>query len=73
VQTFVILGGTGGVLAVLSGITVLARGIFRQVSATEANTQAIKDLTAQVLGLVRTNSDHETRIAVLEDRMRRHQ
>lgn len=70
-QTFVVLGGAGGVLAVLTGIAVIGRGIFRQVSAVEANTEAINHLSGRLDSLAQQNSNHETRLAVLEDRIRR--
>lgn len=66
-----VFGGVGGILAALGAVLVVGRGIFRQVTATEDNTQALKDLTAEVHGLKGTVGGHETRLAVLEDRDRR--
>lgn len=67
----VIFGGVGGILAALTAVIVIGRGIFRQVSATEDNTEALKTLTTKVEDLSRTTNGHETRIAVLEDRVMR--
>lgn len=63
------LGGGGGVCVLLTAIMVVGRGVFRQVGATEDNTKALKELTGQVDALFQRLSDHETRIAVLEDRI----
>lgn len=71
VNTFVVLGGTGGVLAALTAIAILGRGVFRQVTATEDNTEALKVLTGKVEALSQTTNGHETRLAVLEDRVTR--
>jgi hypothetical protein len=73
VNTLIILGGGGGVVALLGGVVVVGRGIFRQVTATEDNTDALKALTGKVENLSQTASGHETRIAILEDRVRRDQ
>ena len=65
-NTFVILGGTGGALAALAAVITIGRGIFRQVSATEDNTDALNKLSAKVDTLTGTTNGHETRISVLE-------
>jgi hypothetical protein len=65
------LGGSGGVLVLLSAIIVIGRGIFKQVNATEENTNAVKDLTRGMGEIKAMLSNHETRIAVLEDRLKR--
>ena len=70
-SALVILGGGGGIVAMLGAIIVIGRGIFRQVNATEDNTAATKELTAKVENLVHGFNGHEARIAVLEDRTRR--
>lgn len=62
------LGGVGGILAALGAVLVIGRGIFRQVSATEDNTEALKGLTARLDDLQDAVGGHETRLAVLEDR-----
>lgn len=64
-------GGGGGLIVVLSAIIVIGRGIFRQVAATEENTSAVKDLTKGMGEIKAMLSNHETRIAVLEDRLKR--
>jgi hypothetical protein len=64
-------GGIGGVVILLGAIVTVGRGIFRQVKATEENTEAVKDLTSHVARLENLYNGHETRIAILEDRMKR--
>lgn len=67
----VALGGAGGVIAVLAAIIMIGRGIFKQVSATEDLAEAVKGLTSTVTELQRTLNGHETRLSVLEDRIKR--
>ena len=64
----VVFGGVGGILAVVSAVVFIGRGIFKQVSATEDNTEALNKLTNKVEALTGTVNGHETRLAVLEDR-----
>ena len=45
---------------------MIGRGIFRQVTAIEDNTQALERLTCQGRRLTGTTNGHETRISVLE-------
>jgi hypothetical protein len=71
VNWLIAIGGFGGLVILLSAIVVIGRGIFRQISATEENTSAVKDLTKQMAEIKGMISNHETRIAVLEDRVRR--
>ena len=66
-----VLGSLGGVVALLTAVTLVARGIFRQVSATEDNTTATRENTKAVNDLKAMFANHETRITVLEDRNRR--
>lgn len=65
------IGGIGGFVILLAAIVGVGRAIFRQVSATEDNTQAVKELTTQVGSLKNMYQDHETRISILEDRVKR--
>ena len=67
----VILSSSGGILAFISAIIFLGRGIFKQVNATEDNTEAVKQLTTEVTALKNGFNGHEVRITVLEDRDRR--
>lgn len=53
------LGALGGLAVFVGSVAALARGIFRQVAATEANTEAVNRLARKL-------DDHETRIARLE-------
>lgn len=64
-------GGLGGVLVLLTAIVVIGRGIFRQVNAVEENTDAVKNLTQEVSNLKTVYNNHETRISILEDRVKR--
>lgn len=63
-------GGIGGVVALLATIVVIGRGVFRQITATEDNTEAVKGLTKKVEQLSFQLASHETRLSVLEDRGR---
>jgi hypothetical protein len=68
---FVAIGGVGGFIILLTAIVAIGRGIFRQINATEENTDAVRDLTkgmGEIKGMI---SNHETRISVLEDRVKR--
>lgn len=67
----VVVGSCGGVIATISAVVVIGRGIFRQVSATEDNTTALKDLASEVKALSLTSNGHDTRLTVLEDRVMR--
>lgn len=70
-DTTIILSSLGGIVAFLCAVTVIARGIFRQVTATEANTKALNELSNKFdLMDVRMNS-HDTAIAILNDRIKR--
>ena len=55
----------------MNTLIAIGRGIFKQISATEENTVAVKDLTAHVARLENLYQGHETRIAILEDRVKR--
>jgi hypothetical protein len=64
-------GGLGGFIVLLSTVVIIGRGIFRQVTATEENTEAVRRLTTGVGELKNMYQSHETRIAILEDRIKR--
>ena len=66
-----VMGGVGGVVILLTSIVVIGRGIFRQVSVTEELAAAVTKLTETVSKLQGTLNSHETRIAILEDRLKR--
>jgi hypothetical protein len=70
-SVLIAIGGFGGLVILLSAIVVIGRGIFRQVSATEENTTSVKELTKGISEIKAMLSNHETRISVLEDRMKR--
>ena len=65
-------GGVGGIVAFLTVIVIIGRGIFHQVNATEENTAAVNNLSTEVRKLTDLYNGHETRITVLEDRGKRH-
>jgi hypothetical protein len=54
-----VMSALGGLVVFLTAITVVARGIFRQTSATEENTKAVKRLTEAF-------TNHESRISRVE-------
>lgn len=70
-NALIAIGGFGGLVVLLSAIIVIGRGIFKQVSATEDNTNAVQDLTRTVSEIKGMLTNHETRITVLEDRVKR--
>lgn len=70
-NTLTAAGGIGGIIALLAAIAVVSRGIFRQVSVTEENTAAVRELSVQMRDLQSQYNNHETRITVLEDRIKR--
>jgi hypothetical protein len=70
-EVLIALGGLSGVVAVLTAIFIIGRGIFRQVEAIETMTTAINSLTSEVSKLKNVLNGHETRITVLEDRIKR--
>lgn len=70
-NALIAIGGIGGLVALLSVIVVIGRGIFKQVNATEDNTSAVRDLTKGMAEIKSMLSNHETRIAILEDRLKR--
>lgn len=70
-KAFEAIGGFGGLVVLITAIVVIGRGIFRQVSVTEDNTDALKELSRQVEKLTGDYQSHEIRISVLEDRIQR--
>ena len=64
-------GGFGGLIVLLSAIVVIGRGIFRQINVTEDNTSAVRQLTEEMGHIKTLYQNHETRISVLEDRIKR--
>ena len=70
-NTLIAIGGFGGVVILLGAVIAIGRGIFKQINATEENTVAVKDLTSHVARLENLYNGHETRITVLEDRLKR--
>lgn len=54
-----VFGALGGLVVFLGAIAGLARGIFKLIGATEANTRAVSKLTTKL-------DDHETRLSRLE-------
>lgn len=70
-KAFEAIGGFGGLVVLITAIVVIGRGIFRQVSVTEDNTDALKELSQQMEKLTGDYQSHEIRISVLEDRTQR--
>lgn len=68
-SVLIILGSSGGVIAVITAILVVGRGIFRQVTATEENTEAVKELSAKMEAIVARVNQHEVDIAVLKEKV----
>lgn len=62
-----ILGALGGGTAFVTLCIVTLRAIFKQVNATNDNTDAVGKLTKSVDDLSAKFSGHETRITILED------
>jgi Na+-transporting methylmalonyl-CoA/oxaloacetate decarboxylase gamma subunit len=67
----VIVSSLGGIIAFLGLVALIIRGIFKIVNATEDNTTATRELSATMIKIVEKQNDHETRIAILEDRRHR--
>jgi hypothetical protein len=70
-NVLIAIGGFGGLVVLLSAIIVIGRGIFKQVNATEENTEAVRTLTKEVGDIKAMYQNHETRLAILEDRVKR--
>jgi hypothetical protein len=66
-----ILSALGGGVSFLGAIVIIARAIFKQVSATEENTTATKELSDKMSRVMSQLNGHETRIRILEDRSKR--
>ena len=64
-------GGVGGFLTLMSVIVMIGRGIFKQINAVDELTGAVKDLASEMHNLRAQYNHHETRISVLEDRVKR--
>lgn len=63
-----VLGSCGSALVFVLALAGIGRSIFRQVAATEANTEAVEALTKKMDNMGERVSNSEIRIAVLEDR-----
>lgn len=70
-NSLIAIGGLGGIVILLGAVITIGRGIFRQVNATEENTTAVKDLTKGMSEIKAMLSNHETRLSILEDRVKR--
>jgi hypothetical protein len=65
------LGGATGILAIITAIIVIGRGIFKSVDAIQDLTKSVAELTQTVTELKNILGGHETRISILEDRANR--
>ncbi len=66
-----ILGALGGFSAFITGVALTLKAIFRQVSATDSNTEATRTLSRNVADLTEKISHLDTRVTILEDHDRR--
>jgi hypothetical protein len=66
-----ILGSLGGIVALIGLVAVVVRAIFKQVNSTDANTDAVRDNTAQIKEILNELGDIKTRLAIVEDRQKR--
>lgn len=67
----IILTSLGSIIAFLTVVTIIVRAIFRIVNATEDNTEAVKNSTKSINEILTRLNRHESRLAVLEDRIHR--
>lgn len=65
-----ILGALGGLVVFGTAIITIVRGIFRQVNATEKNTEALNSLSTVVSNIDTRIDDHAQRISRLEGRIK---
>lgn len=63
-----IMGALGGLVVFVGGIWAMLRGIFKQVGATEANTEAVQALTKRMDHMADQVASHGTRLTRLEGR-----
>lgn len=62
-----ILGALGGFSAFVTSVVLILRAIFKQVTATDSNTNATQALTKSVDELKVNISHLDTRVTILED------
>lgn len=63
-----VTGALGGGVVFLAAILTVIRGIFRQVHATERNTEALGSLSNALEGIEKRVDSHSERISKLEGR-----
>jgi hypothetical protein len=63
-----VVAALGGLVVFVGAIWAVVRGIFRQIGATEDNTDAINRLNDNIARLEKTTKDQGERIARLEGR-----
>jgi hypothetical protein len=66
-----ILSSLGGIVAFITGISLVVRAILKNVNATRDNTRALEELIKSVTQLRESDEAQNVRIAVLEDRAKR--
>lgn len=64
---FAILGSLGGIVAFLGGVTLLLRGIVRNVDATKDNTTALNKLAGELDKIKIIQNSHGAEIQSLRD------
>lgn len=67
----VILSSIGGLISLAGAVVFISRAIFNQVNSTDKNTAAIKELSGKIEVVIYRVNGYETRIAILEDRIKR--
>jgi hypothetical protein len=61
-----VLGALGGAAVFVTAVVAVIRAIFKQISATEANTVALQQMSGQMGNANGRLDNHETRISRLE-------
>lgn len=63
------LGALGGLVVFAGALVAVARGIFKQINATEANTEALLEFSKKLDSINGMVGNHESRISRLEGAM----
>jgi hypothetical protein len=64
-----VVAALGGLVVFIGAIWAVVRGIFKQVGATEDNTDALNKLSGEIASLQKTVNNQGERIARLEGRV----
>jgi hypothetical protein len=71
VNATLIISSLGGIIAFLTVVAMAIRATFRIVNTTEDNTDALKENTNAINQIISRLNHHETRLGILEDRVKR--